>query len=353
MSDHFKHEYVGNLHVHSSRSDGGESVETLARIGKAVGLDFLIVNDHDYMVDGLHPEDEGFHDGILVLMGLEIGERYHHYLAFDLKEMVKSHGLSPQQVIDRVNEQGGFGFLAHPFEKGMPFLEKSLAYTWNDLSVTGYSGICLWNFSSRWKERLKTPFHALFCLAFKMASLKGPSSETLRFWDRSCLERKMAAIGGSDAHGTAIRWKFIHFTPLRYEYLLNSVNVHVLLGRSLPRQLDKAKQEIYGALREGRLFMAHEQLGTAKGFRFFYVLDDGSDLTMGEEDPFRPGRFFVEVPSEGRVRLLRNGVVVHQQDGEWISHPVKEPGVYRTEVYRRLRGFGWRPWIFSNPIYLR
>jgi hypothetical protein len=353
MSDHFKHECVGNLHVHSSRSDGGESVETLARIGKDAGLDFLIFNDHDYMVDGLHPEDEGFHDGLLVLMGLEIGERYHHYLAFDLKEMVKSHGLSPQQVIDRVNDQGGFGFLAHPFEKGMPFLEKSVAYTWNDLSVTGYSGICLWNFSSRWKERLKTPFHALFCLIFKMASLKGPSSETLRFWDRSCLERKMVAIGGSDAHGTAIRWKFLNFTPLRYEYLLNSVNVHVLLGRSLPRQLDKAKQEIYGAMREGRLFMAHEQLGIAKGFRFFYVLDDGSDLTMGEEDPFKPGRFFVEVPSEGRVRLLRNGVVVHQQDGEWISHPVKEPGVYRTEVYRRVRGFGWRPWIFSNPIYLR
>jgi hypothetical protein len=353
MSEPFKHEYVGNLHVHSARSDGGEPVDTLAKIGKAAGLDFVIINDHDYMVDGLHLEDEGFHDGLLVLTGLEIGERYHHYLAFDLKEIVKSHDLTPQQIIDRVNAQEGIGFLAHPFEKGMPFLEKSVAYTWNDLSVKGYAGICLWNFSSRWKERLKTPFHALFCLVFKMGSLKGPSAETLRFWDRSCLERPMVAIGGSDAHGNAMKWGFFKFTPLRYEYLLNSINVHVLLGRPLPRQLDQAKQEIYGALRKGRLFIAHEQLAAAKGFRFFYVLEDGSDLTMGEEDQFKMGRFFIEVPGEGRVRLLRNGLVVHQKDGEWISHDVKEPGVYRTEVFRRVAGFGWRPWIFSNPIYLR
>jgi hypothetical protein len=163
----------------------------------------------------------------------------------------------------------------------------------------------------------------------------------------------MVAIGGSDAHGTTTKWKFLNFAPLRYEYLLNSINVHVLLGRSLPKELESAKQEIYGALRGGRLFIAHEQLGAAKGFRFFYVLDDGSDLTMGEEDQFNPGRFFIEVPCEARVRLLRNGAVVHQQDGEWLSHVVTEPGVYRTEVYRRVAGFGWRPWIFSNPIYLR
>jgi hypothetical protein len=228
-----------------------------------------------------------------------------------------------------------------------------VAYTWNDLSVRDYSGICLWNFSSRWKERLKTPFHAIYCLAFKKVSLKGPSAETLRFWDRSCLERQMVAIGGSDAHGNAIKWGFLHFTPLRYDYLLNSINVHVLVSRSLPKELDSAKKEIYGALKGGRLFLAHEQLGPAKGFRFFYVLDDGSDLTMGEEDQFKTGRFFIEVPGEGRVRLLRNGVVVHEEDGEWVSRDIKEPGVYRVEVHRRVAGFGWRPWIFSNPIYLR
>jgi hypothetical protein len=32
---------------------------------------------------------------------------------------------------------------------------------------------------------------------------------------------------------------------------------------------------------------------------------------------------------------------------------VKEKGVYRVEVFRRLAFFGWRPWIFTNPIYLR
>ena len=86
--------------------------------------------------------------------------------------------LGPQAVIDRVNDLGGFGFLAHPFEKGMPFVEKSVAYTWNDLSVEGFAGICIWNFSSRWKERVKTVLHALYFLLFKSRTLKGPSSKT-------------------------------------------------------------------------------------------------------------------------------------------------------------------------------
>ena len=92
-----------------------------------------------------------------------------------MKERTAQHNLSAQEIIDTVNEQGGFGFLAHPFEKGMPFSEKSVAYTWNDLSVTDYTGVCIWNFTSRWKERVKSLFHGFFFLGFKTQMLKGPS----------------------------------------------------------------------------------------------------------------------------------------------------------------------------------
>jgi hypothetical protein len=146
-----------------------------------VGLDFIILNDHCYMTDSLHLGEEGFYGDVLVLLGLEMGRRYHHYLAYDLKEMVKGQSWAPQEVIDRVNAQQGFGFFAHPFEKGMPLKEKSIAYTWNDLSVTDYVGICIWNFTSRWKERVKTPLHGLFFLLFKSRTLKGPSQKTLSF----------------------------------------------------------------------------------------------------------------------------------------------------------------------------
>ena len=114
MKDDGLFEYVGNLHIHSSFSDGSATVIDIDYSAAKPGLDFIILNDHDYLADALHLEVEGFYGEVLVLMGLEIGKMSHHYLAYDLKEMVKSGASTPQDIIDLVNAQGGFGFLAHP-----------------------------------------------------------------------------------------------------------------------------------------------------------------------------------------------------------------------------------------------
>ena len=349
----FDFEYMGNLHIHSSYSDGGGNIPKIIQSAAKAGLDFVCLNDHDHMTDDLHLHEEGFHQNVLVLVGLEIGGRYHHYLAYDLKEKISSQDLSPQEVIDRVNQQGGIGFLAHPFEKGMPFTQRSLAYTWNDLSVTGYTGISIWDFSSRWKERIKTPFHGLFFLTFKRQALKAPSRKTLSFWDELCRQRRVTAIGGSDAHGSFFKWGLIRFRPLSYDYLLRTINIHIFLNKRMPKQFEEAKKEVYTAMKEGRLFIAHDRLRPAMGFRFYFISDEGSDLIMGEESPFRPGQLVVELPEKGEIRLVKDGRTERVWQGSEAFYRVPEKGVYRIEVYRYLSVFGWRPWIFSNPIYLR
>jgi len=343
------YEYVGNLHIHSRYSDGGGSVHEIARAAKNAGLDFIILNDHNYMTDSLHLEDEGDHDGLLVLMGLEIGRRYHHYLAFDLPEMVRDDGLSPQGVIDLVNRKGGFGFIAHPFEKGMPFRENSIACTWNDLTVTGYTGVCIWNFSSRWKERVTSPLTGLFFLLFKALTLKGPSQKTLSFWDRQCRQRKVCAIGGSDAHGSFFKWGVLRFIPLPYDYTLNSINVHLLLEENLSREFGEAKEQIYGAMKQGRLFIAHERVAPAVGFRFSYISENGSNLTMGQEAKFKLGALFIETPDKGEIRLLKDGVVLNRWRGTSASYEVEERGIYRVEVYRHLPLLACDPGFFQIP----
>jgi hypothetical protein len=349
----FDFECIGNLHIHSSYSDGKAPIPEIAEAAAKVGLDFIVINDHSYMTDALHLNEEGLYGKVLVLVGCELGVRFHHYLAFDLKQHIAEHNLPPQKEIDAVQAQGGFGFLAHPFEKGMPFAEKSVAYTWNDLSVTGYQGICLWNFMSRWKERVRTVLHGFFFLTFKTQLLKGPSREMLNFWDQQCQKRRMAAIGGSDAHGTDFKWGPWNIVPFTYEYLLNSITVHIFLKNRLPKVLDEAKKEVYDALKEGRLFIAHDNLCPSRGFRFDFISNDGSDLYMGEEGEFREGSFVIEIPAEGEIRLVKDGQVLNRSRGRETVVEPKEKGVYRVEVYRRLFPFGWRPWIFSNPIYLR
>jgi hypothetical protein len=183
--------------------------------------------------------------------------------------------------------------------------------------------------------------------------LKGPDRKVLSFWDGLCRKERVVAIGGSDAHASPFKWGMLRFTPLSYDYLLNTINVHILLERKLSGDLHHAKRDIYGALREGRLFIAHENLAPAKGFRFYFISEHGSRLTMGQETPFEQGTLHIEIPKQGEIRLLKDGAIRKQWRGQRAFYRVDEEGVYRVEVYLHLPLFGWRPWIFSNPIYLR
>jgi hypothetical protein len=59
------------------------------------------------------------------------------------------------------------------------------------------------------------------------------------------------------------------------------------------------------------------------------------------------------------VRLLRNGAVLHEAPGvRLLTLPLAGPGVYRVEVDLGVDLFSigdvaYRPWIFSNPVYVR
>ncbi len=346
-------EYIGNLHIHTLYSDGGGTVEDVVKAARNVGLDFIILNDHSYLTK-LHREDEGYHKGVLVLVGSEIGYRFHHYLAFNIKRQVDDKNLSPQGVIDKVNRQGGFGFLAHPFEKGMPFLDNGKAYTWNDWSVKGYTGICIWNFTSRWKENVKTLWHGIFHLLFKKYTLKGPSKKTLGTWDELCLKRNVAAIGGSDAHASSVKIGFLRVKPLSYDYLLGTINTHILTHSPITGDKKTDKAIIYDSLIRGSCFVAHDGLYPAKGFRFYFQTDKGKKIIgMGGEDKFSPGVISVRLPAYCFIKIIKDGDVFSQSYGNQLSKRIYDKGVYRAEVYKKASLFGWRPWIFSNPLYLR
>ncbi len=344
-------EYVGNLHIHTSRSDGGGSAKEIAKAARTAGIDLIAINDHSYLTQ-LHLEDEGYHKGILVLVGSEIGSRSHHYLAYNIKNHIDDEHYSPQEVIDAVNNQGGFGFLAHPFEKGMHFLQNSVAYTWRDWSVRCYTGICIWNFSSRWKENVKSFWHGIFHIIFKKYTLKGPSQKTLATWDRLCSERRVVAIGGSDAHASSIKIGLIKLKPLSYRYLLSTINTHILTTSPLSGDFITDKEIIYASLMEGNCFIAHDGLCGAKGF-MFYFMKDQERLEMGQEDKFSPGLLVIRLPRKGLIKIIKDGSLFKTGYASGMSINIHERGVYRVEVLRKTPIFGWRPWIFSNPIYLR
>jgi len=112
------HELTGIIHCHSTYSDGTGTVPEIAAAARANDLDYLLLTDHDTLAAARNGE-EGWHGSVLLLVGTEVSPyRRNHYLAFGLQEPIDHTGMTPAQIVQSVNEAGGFGFPAHPFSRG-------------------------------------------------------------------------------------------------------------------------------------------------------------------------------------------------------------------------------------------
>ena len=74
---------------------------------------------------------------------------------------------------------------------------------------------------------------------------------------------------------------------------------------------------------------------------------------MGDEVSLTPGlEIKAETPIACIMKLFRNGEEVKRIEGRNLALEVKEEGVYRLEAWIETAG-ELRPWIYSNPIYVR
>jgi hypothetical protein len=109
------------------------------------------------------------------------------------------------------------------------------------------------------------------------------------------------------------------------------------------------------ALKAGHAFVAHDWMCDATGFRF-----EGSDAggkraaIMGDGLTMSDGsKLAAKLPLPAYARLLRYGAEVAMSDGQSeFEFALKQPGAYRLEAWLKLDG-ELRPWIFSNPIYVK
>lgn len=109
--------YKGNLHLHTTRSDGKISPEDAIRLYQKAGYDFLALTDHWVQ------STDGFEGGLLMLPGCEfnVGDMVdypiYHIVGIGMKqrvELTRSLTLPPQTVIDAIRNAGGIAILAHP-----------------------------------------------------------------------------------------------------------------------------------------------------------------------------------------------------------------------------------------------
>jgi predicted metal-dependent phosphoesterase TrpH len=115
-----------DLHVHSNTSfDSKIKVSTLLKKLKEIGLEGIVITDHDSNVGNVKAREQAKKYDVKVFSGVEITTDSGHILAYGVYEKPpyrKSVGVT----IDWIHDQGGIAICAHPFRKSSPSLEEKV-----------------------------------------------------------------------------------------------------------------------------------------------------------------------------------------------------------------------------------
>jgi PHP domain-containing protein len=118
----------GAIHIHSSYSDGEFSLRELREIFVLSGCDFVCMTDHaeafdrpkleSYIQECQSLSDEKF--SFVPGLEYECQDRM-HILGYGVTWLVDSQ--DPQQVIQKIEEEGGISVIAHPKITAFPWIE--------------------------------------------------------------------------------------------------------------------------------------------------------------------------------------------------------------------------------------
>lgn len=346
------HDMAAVIHVHSTYSDGTATVPEIIEAAADAEADAVLLTDHDTLQARLDGH-EGWHHGVLLLVGLEISPKEGHFLAFGLDRTIDHDGRSEREICAEVASAGGLGFPAHPFSEGArlaPAIGRS--HPWGELEDCPATGIELWSLVTETAEACRTPRQLVSFISRPEEAVDHPPQRNMAEWDRLCMRRRMVAIGGLDAHQSGIRIRGgTVLSPMRNARFFRMLRTHLLCERAPSGDLESDRWLLLTALREGRCYLGRDSLAATRGFRY-YADGAGGFVPMGSEAGAGRWTLHVRLPFKGRIRLIRNGEQIHSAAASSLDLDVDEPGVYRVEG--QLEALGrLRTWIVSNPIYLR
>jgi hypothetical protein len=349
-------DYKGVIHVHSSL--GGHSTGNFTDIIEAAqqnNLSFVLMTEHtSSLMDTSAMTLQGIHAGVLFINGNEISTASHDRLLLvpGSAEAASANTRGTQEVLAQQKAHGRLSFIAYPQE-------------FRSWEVRDYEGMEVYNLYTNMKKinYFVTFFDGLWSYRsyadLMFARFYERPNDELKKWDELTMNRQTVAIAGNDAHAnvgvqlsdyTGKRLMGIHLDP--YERTFGVVRNHVLIEKEKPL----TEETLLAGLASGHCYIAFDIFGDATGFTFTAVNNQGTKL-MGDEIELLDGvRLIVATPVPARVLLIKDGQVIRDEDGTPSKEfQVTERGVYRVEVYLTQLGtlVKDKPWIISNPIYVR
>ena len=383
-------DYRGILHAHAEDSShtGGTRPELLAA-AKNAGISIIMLTDHvrpgrDFINDNWR----GLRDGVLFIPGAES----EGFLAYPTASLSGKKWKTKEDYIRLVTENGGNIFLSHPEER-------------LDWPPDNLDGMEIYNHHTdvkdedefnRWLRGALTDPERLRLIQRDLAEYPeevfGAQQDylvsILAKWDRDTRTRRLTGVAANDCHHNqvftvnaydqdTVEVGYITSAPTKtrvtanqiesvrrlaadrkpgeliakldfdpYERSLRYVATHILAG-------NLSESSVREALKQGHAYVAHDWLCDASGF--YFVAQEGSRLVavMGDETKHTENlRLIVALPVECDLKLIRDGVTVMTATADRFEYHPAAPGVYRLEAWLTVDGES-RPWVYSNPIYLR
>ncbi len=405
------HDYRAILHAHAEDSahTGGTRPEMLADARKS-GVSAILLTDHfrpprDFIKDSWR----GLRDGVLFIPGSEA----RGFLIYPAGSIVDKMEAATPEFIPAVSAGEGLIFLSHIEERpehpmdglnGMEIynrhadakrdtaflvalamklteprelaeLEESLRLYPDELlaAQVEYPQVYLQKWDGESQKRRLTGVAANDCHHNQILVVKKVDDESVRIGTNVDPDDKMRVLTAGFRPGIRELTKNrkpgevlarLDFDP--YFRSFRNVSTHLLA----PELSEKA---IRAALRSGHAYVSHDWMCDPTGFMFEAIAKeaagraDASDsgdsarklpqlaahALMGDELSFIHGLTLVaRVSLPSKLRLLKNGKVIAEQAAAKLEQGVEGPGVYRLEAWLTVDGED-RPWIYSNPIYVR
>ncbi|MEE8409281.1 MAG: hypothetical protein V3T05_06735, partial [Myxococcota bacterium] len=108
---------IGAFHIHSESShDSSLTLDELTRTAAAIGLDFIIVTDHNNQIGG--PVQR---NGVLVVSSAEVSTPFGHLIQLGADRVPEREHRSGLDIHSRLRANGAVPILAHPTDPKRPW----------------------------------------------------------------------------------------------------------------------------------------------------------------------------------------------------------------------------------------
>lgn len=298
--------FAGDTHMHSTGSDGVYSVAQLANKAKDLGLDFIVVTDHNnyahnFEITGKEP--------VTVIPGCE----FTHYKGHANLYGVKMPLINPldvntteemQEKLKEAKKNNAIVSINHPF---CPYC----GWRWG-LENTSFDMVEVWN----------------------GAVSDEYNKKALDWWQQQLAAgKKIAVVSGSDYHRTEKSRELSQ--PTIYVWALSNSQADILKGMS-----------------NGASFITYEPNGPqleVSGALFGSTIEKPTELNVRFKN-LKPNDT-IKIIYDGAVEevVCENGVA----DGTLKIKPVAGNKFIRFEVYRGTSQDRVFPILISNPIYFK